>query len=265
MNLSGWSRFRRPSTSKSAGSASASASAIEPLVNELRAAIGHHKVRADGAERSLLSRDAVGVPRRRRRAGVLPRIRERCAADHAYRERHGRAVVPRGAGTGLAGGAIPLGAPIVVALTKMNRILEVDLDNGVAWVEPGVVNLDLTKHLRSAAAFTSRPIRRASRCARSAATWPTTRVARTASLYGVTSAPRAWRSRSCCPTGRSPCSAASTPEPRGLDLRGVFVGGEGTLGIATRIAVRISRTRRPCARCCCVRPDARRGRHRRAR
>ena len=52
-------------------------------------------------------------------------------------EKHDRHVIPRGAGSGLAGGAIPLGAPIVIAMTKMNNILEVDTDNRIAWVEPG--------------------------------------------------------------------------------------------------------------------------------
>ena len=93
---------------------------------------------------------------------------------------HGRAVVPRGAGTGLAGGAIPLGAPVVIAMTKMNRVLEVDLANRVAWVEPGVINLDLSKQLRRSG-ITSLPTHRVSRFARSAGTWPTTRAGRTAS------------------------------------------------------------------------------------
>ncbi len=49
-----------------------------------------------------------------------------------------------------------------------------------------------------------------------------------------------WRSRWCCPTGESRCSAASSPNPPGYDLRGAFVGGEGTLGVATKIAVRLT-------------------------
>src|SRR5262245_16604589 len=61
--------------------------------------------------------------------------------------RHGRAVVSRGAGTGLAGGAVPVGSPVVVVTTKMNRILTVDPEERVAWVEPGVINLDLSRAL----------------------------------------------------------------------------------------------------------------------
>ena len=43
----------------------------------------------------------------------------------------------RGSGTGLAGGAVPIGEPVIIATAKMNKILEVDLDNRIAWVEPG--------------------------------------------------------------------------------------------------------------------------------
>ena len=59
--------------------------------------------------------------------------------------RHGRAVVPRGAGTGLAGGAVPLDEPMVVVTTKMNRLLSIDVDRRVAWVEAGMINLDLSR------------------------------------------------------------------------------------------------------------------------
>ena len=58
---------------------------------------------------------------------------------------HGRPFVPRGSGTGLAGGAVPIGDPVVIVTTKMTRILEVDEEERLAWVEPGVLNLDLTR------------------------------------------------------------------------------------------------------------------------
>src|SRR5439155_1019505 len=58
---------------------------------------------------------------------------------------HGRPFTPRGSGTGLAGGAVPVADPVVIVTTKMNRVLEVDEDERVAWVEPGVLNLDLTR------------------------------------------------------------------------------------------------------------------------
>ena len=85
---------------------------------------------------------------------------------------------------------------------------------------------------------------------RSAATSPRTPADRTASPT-ASPAPTCWRSRSCCPTGAVTMLGGLDPEPAGLDLRGAFVGGEGTLGIATqdRRAAH-ARTRRRCARCC---------------
>ena len=56
--------------------------------------------------------------------------------------------MPRGSGTGLAGGAVPRGRPVMIVTTRMNRVLEVDLEERVAWVEPGVINLDLSRQLR---------------------------------------------------------------------------------------------------------------------
>jgi glycolate oxidase len=61
-------------------------------------------------------------------------------------ERHGVPIVARGAGTGLAGGAVPIDSGIVVSTTRMNTIHSVDAANRSAWVGPGVINLDLSRH-----------------------------------------------------------------------------------------------------------------------
>src|SRR5689334_22735625 len=58
--------------------------------------------------------------------------------------------VARGAGTGLSGGALPVADGIVIALTRLDRILEIDLDAGLAVVEPGVANLDVTRAVAAA-------------------------------------------------------------------------------------------------------------------
>ena len=78
----------------------------------------------------------------------FPETTEEVQAIMRIAEQHGSAVVPRGAGTGLAGGAIPLGRPIVVSTGRMNKVLSVDTNNRIAWVQPGVINLDLSKKLQ---------------------------------------------------------------------------------------------------------------------
>ncbi len=213
----------------------------DPLVTALRAAIGADKVRVDAAERSLLSRDASVF-----RGGVAgPVCFAESTADVQAIMRvatdHGHAVVPRGAGTGLAGGAIPLGAPIVISLTRMNRILDVDLDNRVAWVEPGVVNLDLTKHL-TPLGFHFAPDPSSQQVCTIGGNVANNSGGPHCLADGVTNA-HVRAVEVVLPDGRIAMLGGLDAEPLGLDLRGVFIGGEGTLGVATRIAVTITKNR----------------------
>src|SRR2546423_3299871 len=60
---------------------------------------------------------------------------------------HRLPVVPRGSGTGLSGGALPVKHGVLVGLSRMKRILEIDLDNGWMRVEPGVINLEVSRRL----------------------------------------------------------------------------------------------------------------------
>jgi glycolate oxidase len=204
-------------------------------------AIGADKVRTDSAERSLLSRDASVF-----RGGVAgPVCFPECTADVQAIMRvaaaHDRAVVPRGAGTGLAGGAIPLGAPIVVSLTRMNRIIDVDLDNRVAWVEPGVVNLDLTRHL-APLGFHFAPDPSSQQVCTIGGNVANNSGGPHCLADGVTNA-HVQAIEVVLPDGEVAMLGGLDAEPLGLDLRGVFVGGEGTLGVATRIAVVITKNR----------------------
>ncbi len=211
------------------------------IVAELRAAIGADGVRVDAAERSLLSRDASVF-----RGGVagpvcFPTSTADVQAIVRIAARHGRSVVPRGAGTGLAGGAIPLGAPVVVSLTRMNRILDVDLDNRIAWVEPGVVNLDLTKHL-APLGFHFAPDPSSQQVCTIGGNVANNSGGPHCLADGVTNA-HVQAIEVVLPDGEVAVLGGLDAEPLGLDLRGVFVGGEGTLGIATRIAVALTKSR----------------------
>ena len=92
---------------------------------------------------------------------VLPETTEQVAAILRYCHRNGVRVIPRGAGTSLSGGALPLADAVVIGLMRMNRILEVDYDNRLAVVEAGVTNLGITARSPMTASST-RPTRRAS-------------------------------------------------------------------------------------------------------
>ena len=208
------------------------------LVDDLVEAIGADRVRADTAARYLASRDASIY--REGNAGPVcyPGSTDDVVACVQVAARHGRAVSPRGAGTGLAGGAAPLGQPVVLSMTRMDKLLEVDLDNGVAWVQPGMVNLDLSR------ALAPHGVHYAPDPSSQAACTIGGNVANNSGgphclAYGVTSAHVV-----AVEVVLSDASVVTlgglTAEPAGYDLRGAFVGSEGMCGIATAVAVRLT-------------------------
>ncbi len=209
------------------------------LVADLVAVLGEEGVRYGAAERALLSHDASVYERGRSGPVCFPRTTQQVQAVVRAAVQHGRAVVPRGAGTGLAGGAVPLGAPVVVALTRMNRILEVDVDNRIAWVEPGVVNLDLSRHLRPMG-FHFAPDPSSQQACTVGGNVANNSGGPHCLAYGVTSS-HVLALDVVLPDGELVRLGGLESEPAGHDLRGAFIGGEGTLGIATRIAVRLTR------------------------
>ncbi len=113
------------------------------LRDDLAAILGD-RVRSEASELNLYRRDASnydGV------AGLVcfPLSTAEVQAIVNTCRRHHQPYVARGSGTGLAGGATPLDGAVVVSLAKMNRVLEIDPINRRAWVEPGVLNLDLSR------------------------------------------------------------------------------------------------------------------------
>ena len=172
---------------------------------------------------------------------VYPLTTEHVQAVVRLANDHERNVVPRGAGTGLAGGAIPLGAPVVVSLTKMNNILEIDTVNRIAWVEPGVINLDITKQL-TPMGFHFAPDPSSQQVCTIGGNVANNSGGPHCLAYGVTNAHIA-AVEVVLPSGDVAMLGGLDAEPQGFDLRGVFVGSEGTLGIVTRIAIRLTKNR----------------------
>lgn len=215
-----------------------STSPEDPLLADLQAALSVDRVRNDGAERTLLSRDASVFDGGGSGPVCFPLSAQEVQAIMNIAAVHGRGVVPRGAGTGLAGGAIPLGAPVVVAMTKMNNILEIDTENRVAWVEPGVINLDLTKHL-APYGYHFAPDPSSQQVCTIGGNVANNSGGPHCLAYGVTNA-HVEALEVVLATGEIIMLGGLDAEPAGLDLRGAFVGSEGTLGIATRVAVRLT-------------------------
>ncbi len=218
-----------------------SAEPADPFVRALRSALSPERVKLDGAHRALLSHDASVFDGGNSGPVVYPETTTEVQAVMRLAAEHGRNVVPRGAGTGLAGGAIPLGVPVVVAVTRMNAILEIDEANRVAWVEPGVINLDLTKHL-TPLGYHFAPDPSSQQVCTIGGNVANNSGGPHCLAYGVTNAHIA-AMEVVLPDGEVAMLGGLEAEPAGLDLRGVFVGSEGTLGIVTKVAVRLTKNR----------------------
>ena len=208
------------------------------LVADLEAAIGSERVATGGGARRLYSRDSSIITGGRAGPVCFAESTDDVAACVRVATAHGRAFVARGAGTGLSGGAVPCNEPVVIVTTRMNRILEIDLGRRLAWVEPGVVNLDLTRHLAGSGLHFAPDPSSQQACTIGG------NVANNSGgphclAYGVTSA-HVVALEVVLPDGSVVVLGDELCDAAGYDLRGVFVGSEGTFGIATRIAVRLT-------------------------
>ena len=207
------------------------------IVDALRGAIGADAVRDTTTELALFGHDASNLVGR---AGVVcyPSSTDQVRVIIDICRQHSVPFVARGSGTGLAGGATPIDGAVVVCTTKMNRILCVDVESGSAWVEPGVLNLDLTRHVAEwGLHFAPDPSSQQS-CSIGG------NVANNSGgphclADGVTSA-HVLACDVVLSDGSVVRLGGNDPEPLGFDLRGAFVGSEGMFGIATAVCVRLT-------------------------
>src|SRR6266536_5266746 len=147
--------------------------------------------------------------------------------------------VARGAGTGLSGGALPVASGIVISLARMNRILEVDLPNARVVVEPGVINADVTQRVAADGYFYAPDPSSQSVCTIGGNVAENSGGAHCLK-YGFTTT-HVLGLEVVLPDGSLVQIGSKTLDAPGYDLSGVFVGAEGTLGIATKIILRIVR------------------------
>ncbi|WP_040490943.1 FAD-binding oxidoreductase [Ilumatobacter nonamiensis] len=202
----------------------------------LRQRIDPARVRTGATETRLYRRDASNMTGR---AGIVV-FAESTADVRAAVSVAGRFGVPflaRGSGTGLAGGAVPPDDAIVISTAKMNRIISVDPENRQAWVEPGVLNLDLSKQIAHLGVHFAPDPSSQQTCSIGG------NVANNSGgphclADGVTSA-HILALEVVLPDGSVVTLGGEDPEPDGLDLRGAFVGSEGMFGVATKVCVRL--------------------------
>ncbi len=204
---------------------------------DLEASLGVDMVLADPLALRLYARDASMVEGT---AGlvVFPRSADDVAACMRIAAAHQLPVVPRGSGTGLAGAATPIGDALVVVTTKMNRILEVRAEDRLAWVEPGVLNLDLADALAHTG-FTYAPDPSSQQVSSIGGNVNTNAGGPHCLAYGVTSA-HVLALDVVLADGSKVRLGSEGPASIGYDLRGVVIGSEGTLGIVTAACVRLT-------------------------
>src|SRR5262245_10407924 len=157
---------------------------------------------------------------------VFPRSTLDIVACVRVANEYGLPIVPRGSGTGLAGGATPIGDALVVVTTRMTRVLEISVEDRLAWVEPGVPNLDLANALK-AHGFTFAPDPSSQQTSSIGGNVSTNAGGPHCLAYGVTSN-HVLALDVVLDDGEVVRLGSEGPEAAGFDLRALMVGAEGT-------------------------------------
>ncbi len=207
------------------------------ILDELRAIVGARGLITSTEELHTYECDGLTNFRALPRAVLLPDCTEQVQAIVRVCHRERIPFVARGAGTGLSGGALPVKNGVVISLTRMNRILEVDLPNARVIAEPGVINLDVTGRVQAQEYFYAPDPSSQSICSIGGNVAENSGGAHCLK-YGFTTT-HVLGLELVLPDGSLVHLGGKALDAPGYDLAGVFVGSEGTLGIATKIILRI--------------------------
>ena len=209
------------------------------LRRELEGVVGPGGVLSEPDELLVYESDGLTLFRALADFVVFPISAEQVSAVVRIAGREGLPFVARGAGTGLSGGCLPAEGGIVLSLMRMNRVLEVDYDNQIAVVEPGLVNLHLSWAV-GPHGFYYAPDPSSQQACTIGGNIANNSGGPHTLKYGVT-VNHVLGLEVVMPDGEIVWLGGRTREALGYDLVGVFVGSEGTFGIATKIVVRILR------------------------
>jgi glycolate oxidase subunit GlcD len=210
----------------------------KPVVEKLKAALGDKFVLTDPDELLVYEADALTIHKHLPSAVVIPGTAEEVAAAVKILAAEGIPFTPRGAGTGLSGGALGLNSSVIFELARLNKILRIDYENRLAVVETGVINL----HLSQATASDGYHY----------APDPSSQMACTIGgnvaensggphclKYGMT-VNHVLGLEVVLPSGELVTLGGGGVDVPGYDLLGVFVGSEGTFGIATKATLKLT-------------------------
>jgi len=208
------------------------------LSDQLRAIAGRDYV-LDRPEDLMLYEYDGGVRTHRPDVVVFPQNTEQVSQIVKLAAKVQIPIVPRGAGTGLSGGAIPTEGGILIAFSRMNRILEIDADNMRAVVQPGVVNQILSDSVAHLGLYFAPDPSSQKACTIGGNVAENSGGPHTL-MYGVT-VNHVTGLEVVLPDGEIVHFGGKAAESAGYDLTGFFVGSEGTLGIVTAATVKLLR------------------------
>src|SRR5512132_2890308 len=203
----------------------------------MEALLGPGSVLSDPEELLVYESDGLTMFRALADFVAFPRSAEQVAGLVKIAGREGIPFVARGAGTGLSGGCLPSEGGLVISLMRMNRVLEVDYDNQLAVVEPGLVNLHLSWAV-GPKGFYYAPDPSSQQACTVGGNIANNSGGPHTLKYGVT-VNHVLGLEVVLPDGEIMWLGGRTREAQGYDMAGLFVGSEGTFGIATKIVVRI--------------------------
>ncbi len=211
---------------------------MRQVVRQLARVLGRERVLATPEELIAYEYDGT-IERGKPQVVVFPDTTEYVSAAVRIAHQFDVPVVPRGAGTGLSGGAVAAVGGVVVALTRMKQVLEIDPVNRLAVVEPGVVNLDLSRAVAEYGLYYA-PDPSSQRACTTGGNVAENAGGPHCLAYGATTN-HVLGAELVLADGEVVWIGGRTRDVPGYDLTGAFVGSEGTLAIATKIVVRLMR------------------------
>ena len=211
----------------------------ETFLAELEWIVGHDGIVRDAAELLTYESDALARLRAKPAVAVLPDTAAKVQQVVRLCHRSGVPFVARGHGTGLSGGALPVPNSVLIVLTRLNRILDVDIPNQRITVEPGVMNLEVSRQVAPFGYYYAPDPSSQVICSIGGNVAENSGGAHCLK-YGFT-VHHVLGLEAVLPDGELIHVGGMALDPPGLDLLGVMVGSEGTLAVVTQVTLRLLR------------------------
>jgi len=215
------------------------ATRLPQLIDGLRAVVGTDGVLSAHSDLVVYECDGFVIEKNCPDVAVFPRTTAHVQAIVRLCNQYDVPFLPRGAGTSLAGGCLPVGGGVMIVLTRMKEIIEINHRDRYAVVQPGVVNVWLTNALKGSG-YHYAPDPSSQGACTIGGNVATNSGGPHTLKYGVT-VNHVLGVEAVMADGSLITFGGPTEDPKGLDLTGVIVGSEGTLGIVTKVWVRLTR------------------------